>query len=186
MRTVAWPRPLARRCSCIDSAHAHAHARFSLAEPRPYFRTGPLALPELPEVETIRRRLAPAVERTRLERLEVLDPRWSAPAPPGETEDAVRDRRIERLRRRGKYLIWELEGEVFLLMHLRMTGTLLIVPEADYDADTNYVRARLMLDSGERVFFRDPRRFGTGIVVAGTPALDRYLGDRLGIEPLDA
>src|SRR3954452_17413458 len=47
LRTCAWPRPLARRCSCIDSARVHAHAWFSLAEPRPYPRTRPLGLVRL-------------------------------------------------------------------------------------------------------------------------------------------
>jgi formamidopyrimidine-DNA glycosylase len=115
----------------------------------------------------------------------VLDPRWCAPAPPDELEAAVGGRRIERFRRRGKYLIWELHDELFLLMHLRMTGTLLIVPAADDDPGRPYVRARLVLDSGERVLFCDPRRFGTGIVIAGARALDAYLDERLGLEPLD-
>ncbi len=70
-------------------------------------------------------------------------------------------------------------------MHLRMTGTLLIVPAADDGPGRPHLRARLVLDSGERVLFCDPRRFGTGIVVAGAPALGAYLDERLGIEPLE-
>jgi formamidopyrimidine-DNA glycosylase len=62
-------------------------------------------VPELPEIETIRRQLAPVLEGRRLERMEVLDPRWCEPAPPSALEDAVRGRTIERLGRRGKYLI---------------------------------------------------------------------------------
>src|SRR5215470_11502870 len=112
-------------------------------------------MPELPEVETIRRQLAPAVEGRRLERLEVLDARWCEPAAPAEVADAVAGRRVERLSRRGKYLIWELEDEVHLVMHLRMTGNLLVVP-ADEDVDERkHLRARLVLDSGQRVLFVD-------------------------------
>src|SRR5919204_6483737 len=104
-------------------------------------------MPELPEVETIRRQLAPVVEGRVLERLEVLDARWCERAAPAEVSDAVSGRRVERLSRRGKYLVWELEDEVFLLMHLRMTGNLLVVPEAEDPDGRPHLRARLVLDS---------------------------------------
>src|SRR4051812_50187133 len=85
-------------------------------------------MPELPEVETIRRHLAPHVEGRVLEELDVEDPRWCEPLAPGELRDAVEGRVVERLGRRGKYLVWELSDEGFLLVHLRMTGTLLLDP----------------------------------------------------------
>src|ERR671935_232686 len=141
-------------------------------------------MPELPEVETIRRQLAPAVVGRVLERLEVLDARWCEPAAPAEVADAVRGRRIEALSRRGKYLIWELEDEVYVAMHLRMTGNLLIVPADDDMDDRPHLRARLVLDSGKRVLFMDVRRFGTGIVLLGHDALEDYFSARLGVEPL--
>jgi formamidopyrimidine-DNA glycosylase len=137
-------------------------------------------MPELPEVETIRRQLAPAVEGRRLERLEILDPRWCEPAPPGEVADAVGGRRIERLSRRGKYLVLELEDEVFLVMHLRMTGNLLLAGRDE----PSHLRVRFVLDSGERLLFPDVRRFGTGVVLLGEEARDHYFGRRLGVEPL--
>ena len=135
-------------------------------------------MPELPEVETIRRQLAPAVEGRRLERLEVLDPRWSEPAPPSEVEDALRGRVIERLSRRGKYLVFEFEDDVYLVMHLRMTGNLLLGREG------SHVRVRFELDSGEELLFADVRRFGTGVVLLGRDALEGYFRARLGVEPL--
>jgi formamidopyrimidine-DNA glycosylase len=141
-------------------------------------------MPELPEVETIRRQLAPAVVGAVLEELEVLDARWVDPAPPAEVADAVRGRRIEALSRRGKYLIWELEDEVYLAMHLRMTGNLLVVPTDEDVPDRPHLRARLVLDSGKRVLFVDVRRFGTGIVLLGHGALEEYFSARLGVEPL--
>ena len=74
-------------------------------------------MPELPEVETIRRHLAPHVEGRTLER--ARDPRRRAGAArsrPRELADgASTGRRIERLGRRGKYLVWELEDDVYLL-----------------------------------------------------------------------
>jgi formamidopyrimidine-DNA glycosylase len=139
-------------------------------------------MPELPEVETIRRRLAALVEGRTLRSLEILDPRWCEPLAPDALRDALEGRAIERLDRRGKYLIVELAGEVFLLMHLRMTGTLL------YDAppDARYVRVRFDLDDGHLVSFCDPRRFGTGQLALGGAALDAFLDARLGVEPLGA
>ena len=135
-------------------------------------------MPELPEVETIRRQLAPALEGRRLERVEVLDPRWSEPAPPAEVEDALRGRRVERLSRRGKYLVFELEDDVYLVMHLRMTGNLLLAREG------THVRVRFVLDTGEELLFADVRRFGTGVVLLGRDALEDYFSSRLGVEPL--
>src|SRR3954451_12672368 len=137
-------------------------------------------MPELPEVETIRRHLAPFVEGRVLERMEILDPRWSDPADPNTLQDAVPGRRIERLDRRGKYLIWSLDDEVHIVMHLRMTGNLLIAA----DERPPYTRVLLELDSGETIAFTDPRRFGTGVVLLGDDALEDYFTSRLGVEPL--
>ena len=136
-------------------------------------------MPELPEVETIVRALRPAVEGRVLERVRVLDPRWSDPAPPEAIDDAARGRRVERLWRRGKYIVWQLEDDVHLAMHLRMTGNLLLA------ADAPYTRVRLELSGGDAVLFTDPRRFGTGVVLLGSDARDEYFDARLGPEPLD-
>jgi formamidopyrimidine-DNA glycosylase len=78
--------------------------------------------------------------------------------------------------------------EVFLVMHLRMTGTLLLVPgSGDRDPATRrYLRARLALTGGAELLFLDPRRFGTGVVLLGADARDDYFSRRLGVEPLSA
>jgi formamidopyrimidine-DNA glycosylase len=135
-------------------------------------------VPELPEVETIRRHLAPVVEGARVDALSILDPRWCDPAGPEELAAAVEGRTVERLDRRGKWLIWELAGEVHLVMHLRMTGNLILAEEAPY------TRVRVRLGSGEHVLFTDPRRFGTGVVLLGDAARDDYFSTRVGVEPL--
>ena len=88
-------------------------------------------MPELPEVETIRRQLEPRLRGARIEVLEVLDARWTRPAEPREVEAQVAGRRIDALGRRGKYLLLELEGDLTLVMHLRMTGNLLLVEEGE-------------------------------------------------------
>jgi formamidopyrimidine-DNA glycosylase len=98
-------------------------------------------MPELPEVETIRRQLAPLVEGRRLQRLEILDPRWTRPLAPEELAAALLGRRIERLGRRGKYLLWSFEGDVHLAQHLRMTGAVL----ADPDPEPANTRVRMTL-----------------------------------------
>jgi formamidopyrimidine-DNA glycosylase len=140
-------------------------------------------VPELPEVETIRRQLAPLVEGRTLRALEISDARWCSPLAPGALRDALEGRRVERLDRRGKYLIWRAEGDVHLLAHLRMTGTLLYDPPATAGR-VPYSRVRFALDDGHELRFCDPRRFGTGELALGTPALDAFLAARLGVEPL--
>jgi formamidopyrimidine-DNA glycosylase len=138
-------------------------------------------MPELPEVETIRRNLAPHVEGRTLERLEVLDARWCRPLPGEEIAAALEGRVVERLDRVGKYLIWAMEDDVHLFVHLRMTGTLLVDPPEV----SKHTRVRFGLGDRE-VLFVDPRRFGTGELALGTEERDAFLAARLGIEPLDA
>jgi formamidopyrimidine-DNA glycosylase len=137
-------------------------------------------VPELPEVETIRRQLAPRVEGRVVARLQIADPRWCLPLTPEAVVDAVQGRRVERLGRRGKYFVCELEDDVFLLMHLRMTGTLLYDPPPG----TPYERVCFVLDDGHELCFCDPRRFGTGELAIGVGACDAFFAARLGIEPL--
>ena len=109
-------------------------------------------MPELPEVETIRRQLAPLVEGRRLARVEVLDPRWSRPLAPEELADALMGRRVERLERRGKYLVWCLSDEVFLAQHLRMTGAVLCEPRPE----PPHVSARFGAGGPERWWWPSP------------------------------
>jgi formamidopyrimidine-DNA glycosylase len=138
-------------------------------------------MPELPEVETIRRQLAPLVEGRRLHGMEILDPRWSRPLAPHELSEALVGRRIEALRRRGKYLVWSMQGDVHLAQHLRMTGAVLCEPRPE----PAHVRVRLELRPKRRLVIVDPRRFGTGELLLGSEALEAFFAARLGLEPLD-
>jgi formamidopyrimidine-DNA glycosylase len=138
-------------------------------------------MPELPEVETIRRQLAPLVEGRKLEHVSILDERWSRPLAPGELEDALEGRTVKRLGRRGKYLVWSLSGDVHLAQHLRMTGSVLCDP----DPEPAHVRVRIQLSGGARLAIVDPRRFGTGELLLGDDALEEFFEARLGLEPLD-
>jgi formamidopyrimidine-DNA glycosylase len=142
-------------------------------------------VPELPEVETIRRQLAPRVAGRTIVEAEVLDPLWCAPRRPEEVECNLRGELIEGIDRRGKYLVMSLEGERFLVMHLRMTGNFLWVAAEDDTPGRPYLRVRLILGDDHRLLFVDLRRFGTGLVIDGRERLETYLAERLGPEPLD-
>jgi formamidopyrimidine-DNA glycosylase len=142
-------------------------------------------VPELPEVETIRRQLAPRVAGRTIVEAEVFDPLWCAPRAPEEVEADLRGERIVSLGRRGKYLVLELDDERFLVMHLRMTGNFLWVAEEDDQPGRPHLRVRLVLDDGNRLLFVDQRRFGTGVVVDGRERLEDYLTERVGPEPLE-
>jgi formamidopyrimidine-DNA glycosylase len=137
-------------------------------------------MPELPEVETIRRQLAPHLDGRTIVEATILDPRWTRPEPPAAVEAELSGAVVERVTRAGKYLVWALSGERYLLMHLRMTGTLLFDPVAP----PPHTRVLFELDDGHRLVYVDPRRFGTGHLVFGDDARDEYLNARIGVEPL--
>jgi formamidopyrimidine-DNA glycosylase len=137
-------------------------------------------MPELPEVETIRRQLEPLVVGRCLHSIEILDSRWSRPLAPAELAQALSGRRIEALQRRGKYLLWILQGDVYLAQHLRMTGAVLCEPKPE----PQHVRVRIELRPKRRLVIVDPRRFGTGELLLGDDALDSFFAQRLGLEPL--
>jgi len=137
-------------------------------------------VPELPEVETIRRQLAPHLEGRTILGVEILDPRWTRPHPPRAVEAGLRSRTVERLTRSGKYLVIGLSGGSYLLIHLRMTGALLLDPAQE----PRHTRVRFELDAGHRLVYIDPRRFGTGHLLPDERARDAYLAARIGIEPL--
>jgi formamidopyrimidine-DNA glycosylase len=136
-------------------------------------------MPELPEVETIRRQLAPHLEGRTIVDVEILDPRWTRPLDPIPIEDELRGAVVERVGRSGKYLVLTLSDDRYLLIHLRMTGSLLLDPPAD----PLHTRVRFTLDRGHRLVYDDPRRFGTGHLLLGEAARDAYLAARLGVEP---
>jgi formamidopyrimidine-DNA glycosylase len=140
-------------------------------------------VPELPEVESVRRQLVGELTgRT------VLDV-WFDPHPEQRFSDVglLAGRRIEDVRRRGKYLICPLDagvdGPLELVLHLGMTGSFRIVA-ADRPEDA-HLRARFELDDGRSVRFRDPRRFGrVSVVPAGQYAGRVPTLVTLGPEPL--
>jgi formamidopyrimidine-DNA glycosylase len=140
-------------------------------------------VPELPEVETVRRRLEPVLVGRRFERVEILDSRLTRPFDPTEVAAELETERVVALDRRGKYLVVRFESGRALLIHLRMTGTLLHVNGARPPVADTHLRAVVSLDDGSDVVYRDVRRFGTWLLV-GPEEAEPYLRARLGGEPL--
>jgi formamidopyrimidine-DNA glycosylase len=159
-------------------------------------------MPELPEVETIVRILAPHAEGRRIAKAELRLGRMLLGMPAAEFPSALGGRRIERVLRRGKYIVAELEG-CALVIHLGMTGQLTWSPAGHRETEgfdrtlTGLQRPKgvhpvdkhthliLHLEGGERILFRDPRTFGKLFVVPGRewPAHPRL--SILGAEPLE-
>ena len=140
-------------------------------------------MPELPEVETIRRALEPHVVGRTFERVDISDPRLVRPFEPLAVAAELEGERVAALERRGKYLIVRFESGRVLLIHLRMTGSVRHVAGGML-ADDPHRRAVVELDDGSEVAYRDVRRFGTWHLLEPED-VDAYLDRRLGREPLE-
>jgi formamidopyrimidine-DNA glycosylase len=138
-------------------------------------------MPELPEVETTRRGLAPHVVGRRIATVRVYDPRLRWPVP-GDLRERLVGRAIERLDRRSKYLLFRL-GKDTLLVHLGMTGSLRAHSHAPPRRPHDHVD--LVLDNGVTLRYHDPRRFGAILWVPDSGATHPLLA-ALGPEPFDA
>ena len=141
-------------------------------------------VPELPEVETVRRQIAPVLEGATIVDAEIVDPRLTRPVEPGLVAGALVGEQIAEVDRRGKYLLIRLASGRTLVVHLRMTGSLRHAPSGGLPEDAHR-RATLRLDTGTDVAYRDVRRFGTWELL-DEGHLRPYLATRLGPEPLGA
>jgi formamidopyrimidine-DNA glycosylase len=141
-------------------------------------------VPELPEVETIRARLAPRLEGRTFERVEIVDPRLTRPEPPEAIAQALEGERIVTVGRRGKYLVFTFDSGRHLLVHLRMTGNVEHPARGGLAADP-YRRAVVRLDDGSDVAYRDVRRFGTWALLEPGELDGYFAARRLGGEPLE-
>ena len=138
-------------------------------------------MPELPEVETIRRDLLALLRGRAFTHVWVSPeaPRLVQVPSPADLARLLPGRPIEDISRRGKFLVFHLSGGLYLVVHLRMTGALLHRPPGALP--DRYVRAVLSLDDGSELRFSDLRKFGAFWLV---PDPSTVLG-RLGPEPLD-
>lgn len=139
-------------------------------------------MPELPEVEVLRRSLEPHLVGDAVDRVEVRAPALREPLDPTSLDRGLAGRRIEALGRRAKYLLVDVAGGSTLAIHLGMSGRLTLAPS---DAPPEiHEHLALHLASGRKLRFRDPRRFGMAFALS-TAALgaDRHFA-HLGVEPL--
>jgi formamidopyrimidine-DNA glycosylase len=138
-------------------------------------------MPELPEVETTRRGIAPALEGRCITALRVRERRLRWPVPAG-LEHRLRGQRVLQLSRRAKYLLLETPAGTALL-HLGMSGSMRIV--APCEAPETHDHFDICTDAGDIIRFNDPRRFGS-LLWGGSTPLQHPLLAQLGPEPLSA
>ncbi|NYS26594.1 bifunctional DNA-formamidopyrimidine glycosylase/DNA-(apurinic or apyrimidinic site) lyase [Rhodobacteraceae bacterium 2376] len=150
-------------------------------------------MPELPEVETVRRGLAPAMEGAAIARAEIRRPDLRWPFPP-DMGPRLQGARVLRLGRRSKYLLAELDRGETLIVHLGMSGRMVVsglaaphVPgrfHHHHPAPERHDHVVLDMDNGARITFNDPRRFGAIDLVATDALAAHPLLAALGPEPL--
>jgi formamidopyrimidine-DNA glycosylase len=146
-------------------------------------------MPELPEVETVRRGLAPVMEGQiiALARVNRPDLRWPFPRHMAERLAA---RRVLRLRRRSKYILADLDSGESLLIHLGMSGRMTVSGDPlgrfqrDHPRAEKHDHVVLEMDNGARITFNDPRRFGVMDLLDTETANEHRLLATLGPEPL--
>jgi formamidopyrimidine-DNA glycosylase len=132
-------------------------------------------MPELPEVETIKNELIPCVIGRRITEFTILDDKIVRQPPRAEFCSRLSGQKITKIERRGKYLIFSLSGGEVLIIHLKMTGSLLLEPPQ------RFTRAIIHLDDDTKIYFRDPRKFGAMWLVENKDAVI----NKLGPEPLE-
>ncbi|MGA8170752.1 MAG: bifunctional DNA-formamidopyrimidine glycosylase/DNA-(apurinic or apyrimidinic site) lyase [Methylocystis sp.] len=149
-------------------------------------------MPELPEVETVRRGLAPIFEGSSIAGVELRRADLRFPFPPN-FRARLKGRRVVDLRRRAKYLVAALDNGELLIMHLGMSGSFR-VDNAPPAGEFHFSRAKhpahdhviFSFESGARVSYNDPRRFGFMLLFPASEFETHPLFAKLGMEPLDA
>lgn len=137
-------------------------------------------MPELPEVETTRRGIAPHVTGTRV--TEVIVRRHDLRQPVSAYLSAIEGKKIQSVGRRSKYLLLGIGDGSTVLIHLGMSGSLRVISPADPWKTHDHVG--ISLSNGRQLRFHDPRRFGLVLRITGDPARHALL-EKLGPEPLE-
>ncbi|MDB4197510.1 bifunctional DNA-formamidopyrimidine glycosylase/DNA-(apurinic or apyrimidinic site) lyase [Ascidiaceihabitans sp.] len=146
-------------------------------------------MPELPEVETVRRGLTPAMEGQVIVQADVHRPDLRWPFPDNMSE-RLTGRTVLKLRRRSKYVLADLSSGETLLIHLGMSGRMLISGDPlgqfvhEHPAPEKHDHVVFHMSNGARVTFNDPRRFGAMDLLDTTTAEKHKLLAALGPEPL--
>ncbi len=138
-------------------------------------------MPELPEVETVVRGLRePLLNRIITRAVFPQDPGRMVNIDPLHMAQRIAGQRVESINRRAKYLLFRLSADT-LVVHLKMTGQLYVLPPEEENPFDRWVRVRFSLDNGQELRFSDSRKFGR-VFLCGDP--DEVLPD-LGPEPLE-
>jgi formamidopyrimidine-DNA glycosylase len=141
-------------------------------------------MPELPEVETTARGLRERIIGRTITEVGSLDwPRMAPNATLATLAQTTLNRTIESVTRRGKFVIVGLSGEAYLALHRKMSGNL-VLRTTDLPLAT-HTHLTVTFDDGWRLDFVDPRKFGRIYLFLGRDALDSFLDERLGPEPLE-
>ncbi|WP_299281408.1 bifunctional DNA-formamidopyrimidine glycosylase/DNA-(apurinic or apyrimidinic site) lyase [uncultured Tateyamaria sp.] len=146
-------------------------------------------MPELPEVETVRRGLSPAMTGAVIKQADVNRPDLRWPFPP-DMADRLTGQQVLGLRRRSKYILADLSGGETLLVHLGMSGRMLVSGDPlgvfahEHPAAERHDHVVLHMDNGARITFNDPRRFGAMDLMDTATADQHKLLAVLGPEPL--
>ncbi|MEM6658703.1 MAG: bifunctional DNA-formamidopyrimidine glycosylase/DNA-(apurinic or apyrimidinic site) lyase [Pseudomonadota bacterium] len=146
-------------------------------------------MPELPEVETVRRGLSPAMEGVVIDKADVNRPdlRWPFP---DRMSDRLSGQRVDRLRRRSKYILADLSGGQTLLIHLGMSGRMTVSGDPlgqfvhEHPMPETHDHVVFHMANGARITFNDPRRFGAMDLMSTAKAEHHRLLSVLGPEPL--
>ena len=140
-------------------------------------------MPELPEVETIKKDLLPFLIGKTFTTINVYWPRMALEPSFDEFCRQIPGQKVEEISRRGKYLVMHLSSGQALVFHMRMTGSLLYMQDFDsINKGIKYITAAFGLDSGAHLLFCDRRKLGTIALVDNTNKLE----NKLGPEPLDS
>lgn len=131
-------------------------------------------MPELPEVETVKNEISPYIIGRRITGVRVM---WQKLVREPTEEEFIRrlaGQLITNVERRGKYLVISLASGDYWIIHLKMSGSLLVAPGTA--EPPKYTQAIIDLDNGSRIFFRDPRKFGRMLLLKDRDRLFRALG----------
>ena len=138
-------------------------------------------MPELPEVEAVRRELQPVMEGARFVAVLTNRPNLRTAFPP-DFAARLEGHTVQALERRGKYLVARLSSQEVLIMHLGMSGSFKL--NADAESGDRHDHVVFRMSSGATIVFNDPRRFGFMDLISGEALRDRQGVGSLGPEPL--
>ena len=141
-------------------------------------------MPELPEVETVRRGLERSLVGRRFDTVSVGRERVARRTSRQELRDGLTGARVLAVRRQGKYLLLDLDSDAIAMVHLRMSGQVIIDDGLNEPPRHSHVIG--LLDDGSRFLFVDPRTFGE-VVVSPRHLVNELIPElgRLGVDPLN-